>query len=1041
MFCKRPFHFHSQRIRAFLRGILAAAALVCCGQAAAVVTVGADGACDFNSLQAAVDAIPNGESEIIRLANNMVADPVQIVGVSVNIYGGYTSCTDSTSNANDRSIIRGFGGVLPVVFASGFANAQPTTLSMTSIIVEQGSSEFGAGVRIGARYAARLSNVLVRDNVSLDSGGGIYIDGSNGASLKVEFGTRVENNLAGRYGGGLFCKNAQVDFRDGAFDENEAGAHGGGIFLDNCELTGSFSGHRSISHNDVDFRDTGLDDDDDLLDGAGPSGGGIFAINGALVRLGSAVSTTVIEGNDAIRDFIDNAGFDNFVVYGIGGGIQAVDSELELTNVHVAHNRAFSGGGISLQSGATLLAKRAPEGCQTASGMPGCASIFGNAGKGYATGFTGCISTGRTTPGRAGGLLLRSSSKATLDGVTVKDNTVSRHTACVFNNELVFQEGAAAFITGGTHLELLNTLVEGNRGTDEGDAKDIFHLAGNGPRLTVAHSTVVSNDRDVIGVIRTREATSPRVEILSSIIVNGGGSGFATADSNDVEVSADCLYANDPDDFADQPGLATRLAAGSNPGFVNPSARDFRLSAQSEAIDFCDADRISYADLSGPLLVDFDGDERPVLVVDPGNAYDLGAFEYQSGIAAEVADLGITIDDGGFNYVPNSTMGYTIVLSNEGPASVNGATFYLELDPEIGNYAVTPFSSDWACSENGLTLTCAYEAELSASETAPNVAVQFQAPASPSQLTSSVQILASPTIVDPVGANNQASATTSISLHADMAVSVLDHWTTITPGTRPVYGYELANLGPDAASQPRITFTFPGVAQEPRVDEIPSGFTCNPVTDLPNGTRTVTCERASMGITAYEFRVSARLPSSYAGSEWTVGVSTLSGSNDPDPNNNDVETVGAIGVMVADLEVTGDAPEVLYTDRLNRVDLTLENLGPGLAASPVLTGTFTGGFADPLFVSAAGFLCSPIGSGPYTGFECLANADLDVFDPQDLRIDLTPANAGPDLTLEVNVVNATDDPDIGPGSNNVLMMTVPIAGEPTGDMLFSDAFE
>lgn len=1027
-------------VRLGLIGTFTALALTLGGPAAAVVTVGADGACDFNNLQAAVDAIPNGGTELIRLANNLIAEPVQIVGVSVDIFGGYTSCSDSTSNANDRSVIRGFGGVLPVVFASGFANAQPTNLSLTSVIVEQGSSEYGAGIRIGARYAARLSNVIVRDNVSLDSGGGIYIDGSNGASLQLEFDTRVEDNLAGRYGGGLYCKNGLVDFRDGAIDENEAGAHGGGVFLDNCELTGAFSGHRSVSHNAVDFRDSGLDDDD-LLNGNDPAGGGVFATNNAVMKLGSTVSTTVIERNEAIRGFIDNAGFDNFITYGTGGGIHAVNSDIELTNVHVARNRAYRGGGVSLQDGAVLLAQRDPDGCQSAADLPGCASIYANIGEGHATGFTGCVSSGRTTPGRAGGLLLRSSSRATLDGIIVKDNTVSKHTACVFNNELVFQEGAAAFLTGGTHLELLNTLVEGNRGTDEGDAKDIIHLAGNGPRLTVAHSTIVSNDKDVIGVIRSRDATSPRVETLSSIIVNGGGKGFATANSSDVEITADCLYANDPDDFADQPGIATRLAAGNNPDFINPSARDFRLSAGSEAVDFCDADRISTAGLSGPLLVDHDGNDRPVLVTNPGNAYDLGAFEYQSGIAAEVADLGITIDDGGFNYAPNSTMGYTITLDNQGPARVSGVTFYLGLDAGVGNYSVIPFSSDWACSENGQTITCSYDADLSAGATAPDVAVQFQAPGFPTQLSSTVQILASPTIVDPVDSNNQDTATTSIGQDADLKVSVIDHWTTITPGTRPDYGYELENLGPDAASQPHITFTFPGVALEPRVDEIPTGFSCGTVTDLPNGTRTLACERTSMALTAYEFRISARLPDDYDGEEWTIGVSALSGSDDPDPSNNELETVGTIGVLTADLEIKGTSPEALYSDRLNRLDLTVENLGPGLAVSPVLTGLFTEGAANPLFVTAAGFACLPLGTAPYAGFECLANADIDVFDLQTVRIDMTPVNAGPNLTLEVNVISATDDPDIGPGSNNVVSMTVPVISQPGEDTLFSDTFE
>ncbi|MEM9529321.1 MAG: hypothetical protein AAGA23_00235 [Pseudomonadota bacterium] len=1038
--------FYASPVAFFRTGLLGAtltAGLTFGGNVHALITVGSDAACDFNNLQAAVDSIPRGESDVIRLANNLNAEPVQVVGVSIDVIGGYTSCTDSTSNANDRSIIRGFGGVQPVVFASGFTNAEPQYLRLTSVIVEDGSAEFGSGIRVGARYAANLSNVIVRDNVSQDSGGGIYLDGSNGATLRLEYGTRVEDNHAGKYGGGIFCRNGQIDFRDGAIDSNLAGAHGGGVHLDNCELTGSFSGARSISHNRVDYHTAGLDGDDLLGGLLLAAGGGLFVINSSTVVLGSESSSTVIEHNQVRDGYYDGGGFANYNIYGYGGGLAARGgaTAISLTNTHVGHNTGMHGGGAYLFDGAHLSVQRDPEGCQTVAGYVGCASFDDNLAEGYSQGFTGCVATAATFAGQGGALAALSGASARFDGVTIRDNTVTRYKSCVFVNDKYRPEGAAIYQSS-SHVELLNSLVHRNVGAGEDAPDDIIHLAGSSPSLKVVHSHIVGNDSDVEATIRT-SAASPRFQIFSSIILTTGSRGFGTASASDVEVTVDCLYASNTAPFSDQPGLAFNLMDGSNPGFVNGSAGDFRLAAGSDAVDFCDAGAIAAAGLSSGIQKDLDGNDRPILVTQPATAYDLGAFEYQSGIAAQVVDLGVTIDDGGLNYAPNSTMGYTVTLRNEGPEAISDAAFRLELDNVIGNRSVIPFSGDWSCLENGQLLTCSYEANLIAGQTAPAVAVQFAAPDYPAQLRSTVKTVASNTVVDPVDSNNEATEVTSISQEADLAVSVIAAPEVVTPGTRPVYRFGLENLGPDTASQPRITFTFPGVAIEPRVDVAPTGFTCGEVVELPNETLTVSCERTTLAVVQQEFDVSARLPTDYSDLSWDISARAQSASGDADTANDEALASSELGFLGADLSLSGVAPEYLQPTTINQFAITLENLGPGLAQAPVITGAFSGGAADPLIVSGAGFICVPVGAEPYEGFECLANADLPVSEPADLTVALIPVDVAASLTVEVTVVSGTEDPEIGAGSNNELLLIAPLGSGPIagGDVLFSDSFE
>ncbi|MFK7956637.1 MAG: hypothetical protein AB8B96_11105 [Lysobacterales bacterium] len=1002
------------------------------------VTVGGGANCDFNHLQAAVDSIELGGSKTIRLTNEaggFVAEPILMVGRNVEIIGGYSSCSDQTANGAQHSVIRGNGGNLPVVFASGFANAEPTSLKLTSVIVENGDAEFGGGIRVGAKYDTRLSNVIVRDNFAMNAGGGIYLDGSNGATLRLEHDTQVIDNASGQHGGGVYCVNGEVDYRTGAIDRNETGTHGAGVFLSSCEMTGNAPGFRSLSDNRIDMPRYAPPSGSTLAEN-GASGGGLFAYAGSDVTLGSRHSTTLIADNQ-IRQ---TTGSDPD--RGHGGGVYAANAgtKVELTNAHIVNNLAMLGGGVYVFQNAQFELSRSISGCVAHPDYTGCASISNNTANGFSTGDGSiCVASDSSWAGQGGALFVAHLSRAVLDGVYVNENRIVREDQCVFTEEVRYPHGAAFYIVSASTLEIFNTLVHRNDGVDE---DDIIHLAGTNPEFTAVHSAIVGNSSSVDGVIRTG-GTRPRVELYSSTVISPGVPGFENDGAEAPTLIADCLYATNPSNFSNVPGaIVTNAQAGNNPGFVNGSNSDFRLNEGSDGQDACGSEYLTLLGFSDRAIYDLDARRRPVVYSDPDRPWDIGPYERQGGTTPRLTDLAVSIDDGGLNYGPNSTMGYTLTLTNEGPAAANNAGFRVNLPTQIGNYSVIPFSADWDCVDGNATIICHYQLPLAAGATAPAVATQFVAPSVPTVLTGRITSLPGDNMVDPNDSNNRATETTSIGQDAGLIATLVEEPAFAAPGTRSVFRFSLENVGPDVAPSASITFTLHPQAEAIRVDEAPAGWTCLDPVQLPNQNWTIRCRRDVAAVATYEFAVSSRLPSPFIESEWSVQADVLSGADDPDPSDNEASGAAMVASASADLSLTGSSPDRVKLEEFIQYQVALENLGPGVAKQPVLSGRFAGGTMESFIVSPpSGWVCSAIDE---SNFECLAPDDVQVGAAQSFAVTAMPETfTAQVLELVVQAVSATDDPEVGPGSNNELTLVSDVDADPqpTQDLMFSNSFE
>ncbi len=173
-----------------------------------------------------------------------------------------------------------------------------------------------------------MEDSLITGNSAAGSGGGIYNDKDH-----VElYNTVVENNQAVLDGGGVFTEGnpsrdfnqpSTLYFRDGSLmNNNSAGRNGGGIFAlnDHVEVTGS-----TVSNNT-----------------AGVDGGGIYAeATEIFFQIGGQpnslwVSFSTISNNRALN--------------GAGGGIHNNSDRLEVWNSTVELNQAARGGGLYISN-------------------------------------------------------------------------------------------------------------------------------------------------------------------------------------------------------------------------------------------------------------------------------------------------------------------------------------------------------------------------------------------------------------------------------------------------------------------------------------------------------------------------------------------------------------------------------------------------------------------------------------------------------------------------------------------------------------------
>lgn len=544
------------------------------------IRVGAGSSCDHDTIMGAIfEAAGNPGLDIIKLANDQVYEEfVSVAGDSIEIIGGYDDCGDTTAGGTTEI----FAPTSPgrVLSTSG-AEASHTLHLENLQLVGSGMVAHGGVVEIDGDYAVTLSNVEITDGLA-NLGGGIYIDGSDGAELSTALSeiAFIHDNVAVHGGGGIYCTGpAAIEFYRGAISGNTASGEsdairdnaGGGVALHNgCQmLTRAGGGLEGIYNNTLNSPPvTGSE-----------GGGGVAVLSGSTFgAIGTSTQPAVISGN-----------FSEFR----GGGVHAdgAGTGVQLRNTWVNNNQAGSaGGGIHVSSSAGLAMFRTLDG-ENCHHLHRCSRLYGNS-----------VLEGRQEHG--GAIAVNSDAEVRIGHTFIEQN--SAPTASV------------AIVRSLSTLIVANVVAANNFGSDE--LIHVEHIS----EADILWSTLAYNALSSAVFSIQHGTTAGTIDLRGSIVWQPFID-LVDSDHNATR-SGDCVMAAD---FTGFPEL-TRTASGP-PAFM--AADDLRVTPEGEAVDFCD-------DASTSIETDVLDLSRPVdhSSEDEHGPYDLGAYEWRQAFGAIFSD-------------------------------------------------------------------------------------------------------------------------------------------------------------------------------------------------------------------------------------------------------------------------------------------------------------------------------------------------------------------------------------------------------------------
>ncbi len=309
---------------------------------AATFSVGSDWiGCTHRRLADAVAAAEaNGPSiDTIRINSDYdgTNTALSIVGHSVRLLGGFSSCQATTATRN--TYLAGTAGRRTITLV-GYASRRISVEQRNLILRGNTPSGAGGGVAIYGNVSFLLRDSTLSRNRA-DRGGGLYVDGLQmalPADVRIE-NTLIERNFARLQGGGVYCRGgASIDLlgnsriQSNGYDaQGTVVDSGGGAHIDNCTW------HQAgglIASNRARLR-----------------GGGMLAEGGSSVLMewangAEATAQPRVDGNSAGDSF--GGGFGGAIT------VRGIGSEVALFGALLRDNRAVNGAAIAVQDGASL---------------------------------------------------------------------------------------------------------------------------------------------------------------------------------------------------------------------------------------------------------------------------------------------------------------------------------------------------------------------------------------------------------------------------------------------------------------------------------------------------------------------------------------------------------------------------------------------------------------------------------------------------------------------------------------------------------------
>ena len=319
------------------------------------------------------------------------------------------------------------------------------------------------------------------------------------------------------------------------------------------------------------------------------------------------------------------------------------------------------------------------------------------------------------------------------------------------------------------------------------------------------------------------------------------------------------------------------------------------------------------------------------------------------------ADLSITKDDFTGTAVAGGTTTYTVVVSNNGPSNVVGASVSDPLPSGVT-------ALDWTCSATaGASCSAsgsgaiATVVDLAAGSSATFTVVADIDTAASGLLTNTAAVSAPVGVTDPNSANNSATDVDTVAGVADLSITKDDATLTATPGTTSTYTIVVTNNGPSDVAGAAVADVAPlGASIVSWTCVATAGGSC----DVPSGTGSIaTTVDLSVGASA-TFTVAMAIDSATTTDVTnTATVTAPSGVTDPNPADNtasDTDTMTAVAdVSIVKTDGTATVTPggaVVYT-------VTATNAGPSDVVDAEVTDVV------PAAVLGATWTCAGIAGG------------------------------------------------------------------------------